>query len=167
MFLLLPSFLFLGIVLIFVISRQCVCQDLEKFSFDSFTNIFYAVYETAGFFLLVGLYWIGKLLSQVSSSSGCNVSILIHFEHCISCLHRIPLCHTLQCCHCLVFCCGHFPSQTTFASIYIMQSFHHRAWSACNNGTGVSQEILDCRFPMWFVLEQELEQQMVLNTGKI
>lgn len=54
MFLLLPIFLFLGTVLVFVISRYCVCWDLEKLSFDGFSYMFYAVYETAGFFLLVG-----------------------------------------------------------------------------------------------------------------
>lgn len=105
-----------------------------------------------------GLYWIGKLLmlSQLSSSPGCNMSILIDFEHCIICPHRILLCYTLQCCHCSVFSCGYFPSQTTFASIYTRQTFSQRMWSACNSGTGISQEILECKYSPWVVLEQEL-----------
>ncbi|KAJ7426180.1 Tetraspanin-12 [Willisornis vidua] len=55
--------------------RLHMCQDLEEFSFANSTNIFYAVDETTGSFLLVGLYCIGKFLTMflLISSHGCKL----------------------------------------------------------------------------------------------
>lgn len=98
--LLLPSFLFLVAILVFIISIKHLYQDSDKLIFDSSTNIFYALYETTESFLLVGHCCLSELLTlfQLSSDRGCNMSIFIDFEHCVTCPHRNPPHWVLQRC---------------------------------------------------------------------
>lgn len=174
MLLLLPDFLALEAILIFI-SAQNMCQQLERFSFDSSTDIFYAMYETAGSLRLVGLFSISELLTlaQRSSSLGFNTSILVCFENCVTYPHIKPPRHVLQyCSYSPVLCCSLLPLNFLCSrvrwrdlSLVLLAGFSHGAGQACINGTGVTQQTVRGQWPLW--LCQKRKQKTVLSTGKI